>query len=59
MIGYVADLSWKSGARDWKVRSTKVDYGSECVNIIEFCFSFKIYTWDIWNNWESTYAVAV
>ena len=32
MTGYVADLSWKSGARDWKVRSTKVDYGSECVN---------------------------
>jgi len=31
MTGYVADLSWKSGARDWKVRSTKVDYGSECV----------------------------
>ena len=28
MTGYVADLSWKSGARaDWKVRSTKVDAG--------------------------------
>ena len=28
MTGYVADLSWKSGvARDWKVRSTKVDVG--------------------------------
>ena len=27
MTGYVADLSWKSGARDRKVRSTKVDAG--------------------------------
>ena len=27
MTGYVADLSWKSGARYWKVRSTKVDAG--------------------------------
>ena len=27
MTGYVADLSWKSGVRDWKVRSTKVDAG--------------------------------
>jgi len=28
MTGYVADLSWKSGARDdWKVRSNKVDAG--------------------------------
>ena len=27
MTGYVADLRWKSGARDWKVRSTKVDTG--------------------------------
>ena len=27
MTGYVADLSWKSGMRDWKVRSTKVDAG--------------------------------
>ena len=28
MTGYVADLSWKSGAaRDWKIRSTKVDAG--------------------------------
>ena len=27
MTGYVADLGWKSGARDWKVRSTKVDAG--------------------------------
>jgi len=34
MTGYVADLSWKSGARDWKVRSTKVDYGSECVKMM-------------------------
>ena len=34
MTGYVADLSWKSGARYWKVRSTKVDYGSEGVNKI-------------------------
>ena len=28
MTGYVADLSWKSGAPGhWKVRSTKVDAG--------------------------------
>ena len=27
MTGYVADLSWKSGVGDWKVRSTKVDAG--------------------------------
>ena len=27
MTGYVADLSWKSGVRNWKVRSTKVDAG--------------------------------
>ena len=27
MAGYVADLSLKGGARDWKVRSTKVDAG--------------------------------
>ena len=39
MTGYVADLSWKSGARAiekldrWIIKSTKVDYGSECVNI--------------------------
>ena len=49
MTGYVADLSWKSGARAiekldrirstlarfyaWIIKSAKVDYGSECVNI--------------------------
>ena len=27
MTGYVADLSWKIGVRDWKIRSTKVDAG--------------------------------
>jgi len=27
MTGYVADLSWKSRARDLNVRSTKVDAG--------------------------------
>ena len=47
MTGYVADLSWKIGARAiekldrlrstlailaWIIKSTKVDYGSECVN---------------------------
>ena len=46
MTGYVADLSWKSGVRAiekldrlrstlailaWIIKSTKVDYGSECV----------------------------
>ena len=44
MTGYVADLSWKSGARYWKVRSTKVDYGSESVKIMQdapTCFGLQ------------------
>jgi len=27
MTGHIVDLSWKSRARDWKIRSTKVDAG--------------------------------
>ena len=54
MTGYVADLSWKSGARaiekldrlrstltilTWIIKSTKVDYGSECVKAVNKNFN--------------------
>ena len=53
MTGYVADLSWESGARDWKVRSTKVDAGdlkhellnrlrsTMAVNVLISVFAFR------------------
>ena len=48
MTGYVADLSWKSGVPDWKVRSTKVDAGDfkhELLNRLRSTMEVNVLRW--------------
>jgi len=59
MTGYVADLSWKSGAeRDWKVRSIKVDAGDfkhELLNRLKSTMAVNVLT----NNNNNYYLVSI